>query len=159
MLTRSVLHQRTLLQRPNSLLPTLTGFQPLQLRSLATPAKPAASGATPAGKAAGGDKGKQAGGGKKKGGKESKLGNTLTAGSTGFAVGEKIPIGIFKESPDPIVKKDNEYPTWLWKVMELPSLNDCKRLIAEDQKDGKIPNPYLFKRIWRLENNVSGSLF
>lgn len=126
-----------------------------QVRYFATPAKPAATPAAGGKTAAkGADKAKGAAGGKKKGGKESKLGNTLTAGSTGFLVGEKIPIGIFKDSPDPVVKVDKDYPEWLWKVSDLPTLGDCIKLAEQDKADGKPPNKQLYKRIERLRNNA-----
>jgi hypothetical protein len=126
----------------------------VQLRHFATPAKPAAA-APAGGKApAKGGAAAKGGAGKKKAGKESKLGNTLTAGSTGFAVGEKMPIGIFKEAQDPVVKQDKEYPDWLWKVHELPTLNDSIKIVAKEMEEGKV-NVQLAKRINRLKRNVS----
>ena len=132
----------------------------LLTRTFATPAKPASPAGAPA--AAGGGakapaKGAASakGGAKKKGGKESKMGNTLTAGSTGFAVGEKIPIGIMKEGQDPIVKSDKDYPTWLWKVHDMPTLTDCLRTLAKDAEEGKPPNVELVNRVNRLRRKVS----
>jgi len=125
-------------------------------RALATPAKPAAA-ATPA--VAGGGKapakgGAAAAGKKKKVGKESKLGNTLTQGSTGFVVGEKIPIGIFKDGQDPTVKLDAEYPSWLWKVNELPTLSDCVKMVQKNDEEGR-KDITLITRMNRLNRNVS----
>jgi len=137
------------LSRPQQLL------RPQQhVRALsAAPAKPA-GGAAPAAK---GGKAAPAKGGAAKGkkaGKESKLGTTVTPGSSGFAVGEKIPISILKESQDPVVKADKDYPEWLWKVAEVPTIADCTRILEEAEARGE-KNVAVAVRLQRLKRTVS----
>lgn len=101
--------------RPTPSLLTIRAF------SAAIPA-PAAKPAAAAGGKADAKKAAPAKGAKGKKGKEGKLGNTLTNGPTGFASGEKVPIALTKDGADPVVKGDVDYPEWLWKVHDLPSL-------------------------------------
>ena len=108
---------------------------------------------TPAKAAAGG---KAAAKDKKVKKKESKLGTTVSATSTGFAIGESMPISIMKDAKDPVVLKDAEYPDWLWtSVINLPTIADLQIRVQRDVKENKRPTLEDSGRLERLLRRVS----
>ena len=91
--------------------------------------------------------------GKPKKVKESKMGKTTSSGPTGFALGEKVPINIFKDGSDPIIKADSEYPNWLFtKANRLPTLKECLEKMEKDRSEGFLPNPDISQRYNRIKN-------
>lgn len=85
-------------------------------------AKPAAGGA----KAAGGKAG-AAGGAKKKGADGKGSSGPSVVKLVPSNVGDKVPIGIFKEGAgDPVIKKDEAYPSWLWTIANTPTFEELE---------------------------------
>jgi hypothetical protein len=92
--------------------------------------------------------------GKGKKTKESKMGNTLTAdGRTGFVTGEKVPVNVFKDGKDPVVRPDGDYPFWLWtQVRELPTLKECETMMTKDRAEGFLPSLDVSQRYRKIKN-------
>lgn len=92
--------------------------------------------------------------GKPKKAKESKMGNTLTAdGRTGFFLGEQVPINIYKEGKDPVVKTDGDYPAWLFsQVTRLPTLTECVQIMQKDRLEGFLPSRDISQRYRKIKN-------
>ena len=114
------------------------------VRTLVAEAKPpaAAKAAAPA-KAAGGaaakDKKKKAPGGPAAG---------VVRAVSFTKVGDVVPIGVEPGKPDPVIKKDEEYPAWLWEVGKEPSLEDLERR----EKMGEKFDVDLLREYLRLKN-------
>jgi len=67
-------------------------------------------------------------------------------------VGDKVPIAIFKDQPEPVIKPDAAYPAWLATVDKLPTLGELVR--AREMRDPSAPlTPKIFeeeRRYWRI---------
>lgn len=88
--------------------------------------------------------------------RESKFGSTTTVGGTGLKTGEKIPIAILKDAPDPIAKSDDQYPDWLWtQVLDLPTLEECRVKCDEAIAQGLLPPLFYSQRYETLKRRVS----
>lgn len=50
---------------------------------------------------------------------------------------ETVPCGILKNQPDPPLKADEEYPEWLWKLLDKqPTLKELKQRYLEEGEAG-----------------------
>jgi len=67
-------------------------------------------------------------------------------------VGDKVPIAIFKDQPEPVIKPDADYPAWLATIDKLPTLGELVR--ARQTRDADAPlTPKIFeeeRRYWRI---------
>ena len=72
-------------------------------------------------------------------------------------VGDKIPIAIYKDVGEPVIKPDAAYPPWLKQIASMPTISDLERARARRRaawQPGSHPTPEGFamdKRYLRLK--------
>mmetsp|Transcript_4365 Transcript_4365/g.7455 ORF Transcript_4365/g.7455 Transcript_4365/m.7455 type:complete len:107 (+) Transcript_4365:93-413(+) len=81
-----------------------------------------------------------------------------------FEVGSPIPINFMKDSPDPVIKPDDEYPEWLFSLTEpLPTKRELVEMIEKDGMEAvstrhlKLTKRRLTKEQIK-ENNLTGGI-